>query len=520
MKEREKAEIDRIVCEIADEGVSAERIRKLEDLLLNRPDLQSHYSNMTRLGTLLRCEFGESSLNAQAVVAPAEQGDMPEGACASLVNRVERDVATPNWTRRIALLTGIAAMLVIGYGLLRPQSDELQPLAQSTQDNTELGGDSQAGASAESTLASLPIRNLRDLEVLSRITRTEAIQCLWLPRRESKGIAGVHQSGWELSGGNAWIDRSVGGRDRGYVVSVPPGVRMDMRVDTDACCQNALGMVELNQKGRMSGATIAFNNLSAGNSADSERLTGCIGHYSVNNDASGRRNFLIAGSYCVERPDGTGDWKQSDYALLFESHDLLVIGFDDSGYSNVEIGQEDDRDRDFNDMCAFIHFSSADGPSRRVPTGVSYVPASIEDPLNRVEKQNGYLLAVRPGEKLLIAVTSSASLQNSVRIIEENSRQVIWQHDGSKPGTSDSSFQMGQRGIYLVYNNSDTVRRYELQGRSITETDDGEGTWIDSPHSVLDEGDNWVSIGFEDSPDKPLWVDWNDIRVHASWFTD
>lgn len=524
MKEREKAEIDQIVSEIADAGATADRIGRLESLLLDRPDLQSHYASMIRLGTLLRCEIGDGSLQpfAESPRGDDEQNPLAGQSCATLLQRVGRDLPDPYGKRKVALvLSSLAAMVIVGIGLhsLVRQRDHAQQLAHHpTHVETNPGGlDEQVDASSDSNLDSLRVRNVRDLEVLSRITRTEAINCLWLPRRESKKVSGVRQPGWELSRGTAWIDSSVGGRERGYVISIPPGVRMDLNVDTDASCKNALGMVELNEQGRFSGATLSFNNLASGNSPESVRTTGCIGQYSVSNDELTQRNFLIAGSYCVERPDGTGGWMQSDYALLHESSDFLVIGFDDSGYPDVEIGEATDRDRDFNDVCAFIHFSSPEQEDSTARRGVSYVPKPIGDRANRVEDRSGYVLDVRPGEKVLLAVSSSASLQNSVRIVERDNRQLIWQHDGSAPDTSTTIFQLGQRGIYIIYNDSDTVRSYEVQGRSI---DYGEGVWIDSPFRVTDEGDDWVSIGFEDSPQIPKRVDWNDIRVHARWYTD
>ncbi|MCO6043267.1 hypothetical protein NG895_05055 [Aeoliella sp. ICT_H6.2] len=525
MMEREREQIDQIVSEIADIGVSADRIQRLESLLLDRPELQAHYASMIRLGTLLRCEIGDGSLQPFGDSSDLEDApsSLAQHSCATLIDRVGRDVAEPFERPKLSMvLASLAAMVVIGLGwyFLHLTNDQMQGTVPQMASTETLRYDWSQDASGDLPLNSLRVRDARALEVLSRLTRTDAINCLWLPRCESKGTSGEQDSRWELSGGTAWIDSTFDGRERGYVISIPPGVRMDLSVDTDATCQNALGMVELNEQGKISGASMSFNNLSAGNSPVGDRLTGCIGQYSVTNDKATRKNFLIAGSYCVERPDGSGDWKQSDYALLYESADFLVIGFDDSGYPDVEIGEEVDRDRDFNDMCALIHFSGPGAPASPVSSGVSYVPEPIGDPANRVEKRSGYVLDVRPGEKVLLAVSSSANLQNSVRFIDTANRQVVWQHDGTEPGTLTSSFQQGQRGIYIIYNNSDTVRSYEIQGRSITDADRGEGGWIDSPHSVTDEGDNWVSIGFEDSPEIPKRVDWNDIRVHAWWYAD
>ena len=79
---------------------------------------------------------------------------------------------------------------------------------------------------------------------------------------------------------------------------------------------------------------------------------------------------------------------------------------------------------------------------------------------------------------------------------------------------------MGQRGIFVIYDDSDELRQYELQARYTHPKLGSEIEWMDSPHRVMEQGSKWVSVGFEDSPDMPARVDWDDVRIHACWFED
>ena len=53
MNRDEQFEIDRLLSQIADEGTSREFAERLGELLLDRPDLQEHYSQAIRLHMVL-----------------------------------------------------------------------------------------------------------------------------------------------------------------------------------------------------------------------------------------------------------------------------------------------------------------------------------------------------------------------------------------------------------------------------------------------------------------------------------
>ena len=77
-----------------------------------------------------------------------------------------------------------------------------------------------------------------------------------------------------------------------------------------------------------------------------------------------------------------------------------------------------------------------------------------------------------------------------------------------------------ERSSLIIRNDGDTVRQYQLYGRYQPGALTGDNTWQALPYKVLAEGDGSVTVGYEDSIDLTDNIDWNDIRVHARWFSD
>ncbi len=94
MNRSEQFEIDRIVSEIADEGVSSERTARLDSLLRERPDLQQHYSRAMVLHMLLNFEFDLSMQKLQPVILRTESQSQ-RSACAR--KRSLRRPVVANW---------------------------------------------------------------------------------------------------------------------------------------------------------------------------------------------------------------------------------------------------------------------------------------------------------------------------------------------------------------------------------------------------------------------------------------
>lgn len=517
MKDREQEQLDRVLSEIVDQGVSGERMSRLNDILLDRHDLQERYIEAMRVNTLLRLELG-GGLQPLRPLLDALTGSKEAGAeatCEALSGRLHHDLHAPQPTRQSEQrrhsgwwLAGLAAALLLGVTiaqLWKPAQPE--PNAPPRLVGVEDEVDPQA---TEVML----IKNTQALESLSRVTRTDPVERLLL----TKGR--VHGAAWKLLSGNAWIERAPEGRERGYVVVLPANSRLDLHVDADAGSTNALGLIEIDMHGRVGGNTLSFSNLMGG-VAGQEGVPkyGSIGESSITNRDSTERYFLLAGSHVVPSGDERKAWKQSDYAVLHESDDFLVLGWDDSGYPGIDIQYEDGRDRDFNDIVAVLHFSSLSEEPTTQQTGgerISYSPAA--DPDGAVAAGpagSGFLLDVRPREELVLSVSSDAALENKVQVIHEESGKVIWQRQVGVGGNDSTGSE-----IYVIRNHTPTVQRYEVRATLAGDSASEAGGVRELKHKINDQGDRWTSIGFEDNPGTPGMVDWNDIQVHARWFED
>lgn len=542
MTSPDHTELEQLLSDIADEGATAERISQLDALLLDRPDLQEFYLRATELNFLLSYELNlslqplliESSRSlieqgGKEATGATNPGQTSHGQASLVQTGQGPSLSLPgNWPPQLRTARGLlanhgwqalaicASIAVVAMSLTWLPGGERN--FQASHGESQLSG----RAAAESTIGpsmqadgTLVVRDARSLRTLDRMTRTSSLVSLQLPSQNSP-IPGNAI----LCGGSAWMERLPGQREHGYVVGLQPGYSLDLFVDTEAYGQNALGVVELDQQGRMSGSTLAFNNLLEGDGSIASRRAGCIGEYSDTNLGREPKFFLFAGSHLAMNPDGEPTWRQSDCKVHYHADDLMVIGWDDSSYSSA--GESLDPDRDYNDVRAILRFSKLHGADTTKPQGIYYSPPATTDKslsdngFSGTDDLQNYQFDVRPGEKLMLLISSSASLQNSVRIVESPTNEVIWQSDGVP--TELSSEPLSDRGVYVIHNCGETVKRYQLQGRF--RQDDGEDSWQRAPHRVLDEKLGSTTVGFEDSIDEMRKVDWNDIRVHLRWFVE
>ncbi|QDU58938.1 hypothetical protein [Aeoliella mucimassa] len=514
MAKSDKERLNQVITEVLDEGLSAERMAELEDLLLDNPELQAYYTDALKLNTLMRYELSGGLHHATPLVASE-----PVDTTTLIQQLVEADAATPqgtsqatsgvtNWKSIAFWVATLAASLLIAVGVYSVLSPGGSQHAPSDRSLAHAAGETPGahGQSSETLLVNDP----QQLATLSRITKTEMITRVMLPGSTTNSRQASVQ---RLVGGNAWIDRSPGGRERGYVVELASGYRMDVRVDADAGNQNALGIVELDSRGRMTGDTFSFNNLPT-ESDTSWRRYGNIGAITLENKRAQSRYFLFAGSH-VNLGNPSAGWKQSDYKLLHESSDFLVLGWDDSGYLGEEV-DETRRDQDFNDVCAVLHFAPFSSTRQTMDSSVFYLPALTANLPTFTGAEPGHPFHVKPGQEVMLLVSDSARIPSSALIVEQDTQSIIWRDDavGKESLPLDSPNETSMRGIYVIKNNTSTVKRYAIHAGRYDETD----TWVEMPYRLNGEDDHWECIGFEDSPEGPMGVDWNDIQVHARWF--
>jgi len=541
-------ELEQLLSDLADEGATAELISRLDALLLDRPDLQEQYVRATELNVLLSYELNLSLQpllieSSRSLIAERAEQDgaastaysvsgHPGSGHSSPGDETRSQLAKESYAqqelqvghRQWNLPTGrgwqiaaiCASLAFVALSLVWHTSDDLSPEA-SLVDASTTGSSYTASASepAQQIDGLLVVRDARSLRTLDRMTRTSSLVSLELP---SQSLEASDRA--ILCGGSAWMERPPGQREHGYVVALQPGYSLDLFIDTEAGGQNALGVVELDQQGRMAGSTLAFNNLLEGDGTISDRRAGCIGEFSDTNLGREPKFYLFAGSHLACARDGGTAWRQSDCKVRYYADDLMVIGWDDSPYTIT--GKSLDPDRDYNDIRAILRFSKLHGPDGAKPKGVYYSPpASNDESVSKsgfadLDDPENYQLDVRPGEKLMLLISSSASLQNSVRLVESPSNKVIWQDDGVPDELGAEP--LSDRGVYVIHNCSETVKRYQLQGRFKSKHE--EDMWQEAPHRILDEKAGSTTVGFEDSLDEELKIDWNDIRVHLRWFED
>jgi hypothetical protein len=517
MTNEEKEQLDRLICEIADEAPTADRVERLERMLLDRPDLQSHYIRATTVRVVLGNEFA----GGLGFVLPKR--DSADIATSDLLLadaiRPTRDGShrfSDRLFHRVTLLvSGLAAAVLVALGVGWLLGPAVRTVV-TRPDTTKQGTTGDNGTSPSRAIAQLEINDARELAALSRLTRTQPITRVILPRSGDRSASDL--SPQRLVGGNAWIDRAGTGRERGYVVALSPGYRMDVQLDSDAGTHNAIGIVELDPLGKMTSNIMSFNNLPIPGEAGMSNAGG-IGRFSISNEGDSERFFLFSGSHKGLDFAQTSTWNQSNYKVLHESSDFLVLGWDDSGYSQPDT-PELLRDDDFNDVCAMLHFAPLDGEGPPADSSIEYVPQTLLEMAAENTPDLGYAIDIAPGHSLLMMVTSSALLNSSFYVVDHDTQQVIWYDEGKEPLVRASDMETTTRGIYVIKNNSDTVRRYHLCAERPATIFDGVNGKIKLPHRVNVEEDHGAWVGFEDQPKQLEGADWNDLQVHVRKFTD
>ena len=469
------------------------------------------------LHMLLDFEFDLSMQQFQPVVPRAERpatrnissvGDQ----CLALSTRIGHDAAV--LARKISgrayiweaiAAAAVLAMLVGSYAMWR--SSELQQPTTFTYSPAESHRPTRESQDQQDGFV---VRDAQSLRVISRLTKTPSLTSLRLPQCACDEPVGI-----TLCSGTAWIEKSPKQRERGYVVAVAPGHQMDVFVYSDAAFQNGVSIVEIDDEGRMTGSAISFSNLEKGNATGKSRV-GCIGNYSEFNDRKTPKYYLLTGSHLSPHKTADESWRLSDFKVQYDSSDIMVIGWDDSGYIETESGFRPDRD--FNDLRAIMRFSQPGSMMQSSSPVISY-SRDVDGELSLAGPETtGYPIDVRPNEALVLLISSSAMLQNSVRVVDLPSRKILWHDDG--PPVDSSDVHDIDRGVYVVRNFSANVRRYEIQSQCAQQTDFGKLQWQDNPYKAFADGDRSVIVGFEDSFDVKDNVDWNDIRVYARWLSD
>ena len=511
MQLHEKETLERLVSVLCDdlsslEAAPPELVQELESLLINRPDLQDEYFRLTGIDFMLRHELQLCSTAAHGgsaspeAVLQAEQASLAGDSGSTLGRLVPdyRDSARDSargLSRRTRLL-GAAALLAtaasVAFWILPLAFDANNPSVDAFQNVGEEQG--------------MVIKDFRVLDQLKQLNRTDSLASITLPLDVSSGSSPV-----TLCSGSAWMDFAQDARERGYLLSLPPGVKMDVLIDANASCHNSISVVELGSAGQMTGQTLSFTNLVETGQDSLANYPDNVGQFTAYNDSDVAKHYLITGTYKLLEDSGSAHWRTSDFRVHFSNSEFLVIGWDDCGYSEVAriAAQGPDSDQDFDDIRAMFHFT---GPGvKKADSPPAMEPEPIEDSALAEVGAQDYLLDVRPGEMALLLLSSDAYRANSLQIVDSANDQIVWRYESSQPRW----FSTADKTVYLIRNKTETVQRFALQGRF----KEGEfSEWQASPHKILIENERNLVVGFEDNLASEKKADWNDLRVDIHYY--
>lgn len=508
MTRSEQREIERLIGEIAEEGTSAERISKLGAFLSDRPDLQGYYARVMAVHTLLAYELDLTLHQLTPLVEP-------ESSICQAVECLDDDLtvgmATPWFSRWRAshvqrALMALAATVVVAALLWRPLT-RFMPVANGRPKPSSAGfltdGD-----------RNLVVRDVHYLMHFSRATNSPLLSSILLPVANARQFPLV-----TFCSGSVWMEQVSGVRDRGHIIPVPPGSTIEVQVDADARCQNALAVVEIDMYGRINGSTVNFNNI--GDEKESDASVAQIGSWSQQNNTTETKYFLFTGTHTLlERQSQTAAapknevWRLSDYRVLLDMDHLVCIGWDDSGYtrtsSRARRRPASKADYDYDDISAFVRILPSEGRLQRSGK-LRYVPRS--DVGNLVVERDGreYEFGVLPGDSVIVRITTDAGFSNVVEVVEQETNQVVWRMQNEVAQKHESNFSKTM--LYGIDNGTDQARRYYLRTLHLKgENTTGEvDPWRPTAYQVV-EDETGILVGYEDRPEKtPL--DWNDVLI-------
>jgi hypothetical protein len=506
----EQIQLERLVCRLVDEGATQEVAEGLNALLVDRPDLQEHYAHYYTLHLLLARELSHSYGHFPSLLVPHAEVNLTsttDGGCSVLLRRINSDLkqgeSNPWRSGWMQTLLAAVAVGLLGVILFRT------PQASSSSTVSSLNNDDDEGYVIHQDIhnALFWSDDVHTTTLVGQLSQTSVPSRLMLPT-----LADLSQGIPRLASGTAWMEFAAGDRERGRVIEVPPGQKMDVFIVSDASSENKLNVVELDSKGRAVGAHCSFGNV-IGREENATLGTGWIGQFSQSNTSDRSKYYLFVGAYHAGSARESEPWLTSDFEVYIESNELLIVGWDDHSYYNSNEPAEPvspTTDGDFNDIRAIVRFSRLGG--KRVATKpADLLPAPPKVKMPAANMHVGYRLHVKPGCEAYIMASSYAWLRNAVQIVDVQTGEVLWRNEGNDCVRCANGRIPADRGVYVIRNGSDLVREYELQGSVLEE--ESEGTWRTTPHNILEETSDAILVGFEDSHQYSDLTDWQDISV-------
>lgn len=540
VNDTEKLHIDEFLAVMADGDLDEAKVKNFEELLLDRSDLQDYYA--TRLGHQLLLlnqlkyfhpELGCDSGQFYPSISPLIPGLTDDCMPPEYGDRLEPlSLAPARWQPKYdwRYVLGLACSFLLGAVVAIWSSQGRQLASWSTPtpehpsvptadpiESAKIGESASpdtkdpAATPPEVTDNGLMVNSRRSLNLVSNITRTESIESMELPCKSD-----FTGSVYKPCTGTALLHREEGTPERGYLIALEPGQQMDIYIDTTAHDQNALSIVELDERGELAGGWTTFDNLFEKNANLPVRRLGKIGYLSEYNPSDQTKYFLFVGSHMLPGQTIDRRWYQSDFRVRLSSDDLTVVGWDDSGTAryNGPVPVDYQPDYDFNDVMMTVHFTSPESPENPVGAGiVNYLPLPQEEEAFAEKVGLGCKLQVTPGHELILSTACNSSTLNSVQIVELPSKRIIWRKS-NEPDESGNQPE-GDFGVFAIRNLSDKPVLYEFQSFHRQKAEEGEepSDWSASPFRVFAGGERHVLFGFEDHPGDPIHHNNEDVNV-------
>ncbi|MGL4512375.1 MAG: hypothetical protein ACRCT8_04735 [Lacipirellulaceae bacterium] len=556
----EAAELESLVADLVDGGARPERVRALQALLLDRPDLQRRYARLIAVPMLLKTELSATEPSFGPLVAsPSLSLDVASLAaddpCELLIARIARSEAGRDSRMRSVLWATAAAILVacvtpwVLPALTGPVRTAGGPVPGAPVEGPSNGSPSASVLVPETRSAGdlhrLVVRDRVSLTLVSRLTRTALLSSIALPTTPALGSAAT-----PIVRGDVMLDNVAGQRERGFLVSVFPGHTLEMVVDANSFDENSLAVVELDAEGKTTGESVCFANTNESARLKARGNVRVVGTWSVRNSTDRPRSFLLTGSHKRFVATEDPNWYLSDYRVTYQSPSLLCIGWDDSGYmpqvdAKVSEGARVDRrglpevlrsaldrmeetdflvQRDYDDVSATIRIYPTEAPAGP-GLGLPYAARPRRDgpqadPAWLAEASGGYRFSVPPGAFAVVRATAQCLLPNTVAIIDVGTRRVVWsdtpeQRDPEQGPNAYSNYVLGLRGACIINNQDSRRHDYIVVGRNSMTEPDSPYKWSVSKHREVATFADGALVGFEDSLEDG---DWNDLEVHVRVF--
>lgn len=477
------AELERLVSELYDDGLSDADMARLEQLLLDNPELQDRYCSLVDTHVAL-CVAGASTVESDE-----PRTTLPAGVPAAH-DRVARRPSLPGRLDRFQVKSwhaaAVAAALLVAVFSWNQWTNPQRPsgLDHAPPPHTNFW---------QSGVNSLPTITHVTWEGPSFTPDSD----YWQP------VSAV-------SGGAISLQQTQGEAADGYLFSLQPGMSVELVASCDATGQNSLSITEITYNTKPSTKKLTFHNkgdndrpkpLHANPHAKNRRY-GVLGRWSEVNTTDRPRYFLLTGVHKLVDPYPDDQWRVSEMGVLMETNSVIHVGWDDSGPAPPEPGKAYEQDQDYDDLAAYLFFAPLD---EDVPIGTDNFEVlsrhQVSDLTIPTEGANGLDFELPSNGIAVVKAITDCKDPNALALVDTATGEILWAAASDEPGRS-------YLGTTAIRNTSKQTKRLRLVGMNIPRTDPTK--WIPSTIQISYSQPNFFILGFEDAIKDD---DFNDIRA-------